>query len=331
MDFLPLEIQSLIINNVKCSCLTVCKTWEKILKDNPPNNDLITHILNKDYYAIQLNCFNFPNKLKETDVDVAIIMNDSLIFKIILNAIYKRLPDTDSILMYFKIDKENSIIIEDIIDNILIKGNYKALQYFLDIHNKSGFPADLTYMSNISNIIVEIKGLNDYQLGHFMMIDYLMGDEEIEWCDDDFECVIEILSSSFDKFCDNLKSEQSKDSIKVIKLIDKLINKNQQGVKKKSRKKHNIINDKKAYLECIHHGLYNIIRSISTIEINNILIEGNELILFLLSLSGNCNIEDVIKFYNKHYDVNLIEGYANILNIKERYNEAIILIKHDIF
>lgn len=321
MDFLPLEIQSLIINNnyIKCCCLTICKTWEKILKDDPPNNDLITHILDKDYYAIQLNCFNFPNKLKEKEANVAIIMNNSLIFKIILSTIYKRLPDTDSILMYLKIDEENSIIIDNIIHHIIIKGNYLALQYFLKIHYDSGFPYDLTYMSNTTNIIKEIKLLNNFQFEHFMMIDYLMEDAEIEWCEGDLKFINRILSSSFNKFYDFIRSKikVNKNNAIFIKLINKLINK----------KNIICIYEGEAYLECVRHGLYNIIKTIPELVTNNLL--DSEFTLFLLSLSGNCDLKDIIRFYHVDYFINYhsnrVKDYVNMLNINDRYNELILL------
>lgn len=342
MNILPLEIQSLIINLVKCSCLDVCKTWVKILKDNSPNNDLITHIVNKDYYAIQFNCFHFPGKLKDKEIiNVAIIMNDSLVFKIMVKTIYQKiLPDSESILMYFIIDNENRVIIDSIVKYIIGQGNYKALEYFIEIHNDSGFPDNLTYMTNISNIIDIIKHLDVYNFGHFMMIDYLMKDTSIEWCDDDFEFIIKMLSSSFDKFHSQLKNSfnRNQNTIKSAVLIDKLINKNKQKIKTRKNinfiKERNVIYDKKAYLECIRHGLYNIIQGIPLIEVNNILIDNNEFTFFLLTLSGNCDLKDIIEFYNKghnkgyyiDYNEDLIKDFVNKLDIEERYNELMKLI-----
>ena len=342
MNILPLEVQSLIINNNKCNCINVCKTWEKILKDNLPNNDLISYIINKDYYAIQFVCFSFPDKLKQTEIiNIVIIMNDSLIYKIILSNIYKILPESDSVIMYFKIDYENTNNINNMIDNIVDTGNYKALQYFFDIHNNSGFPDNLIYMSDITNIINKIKEVDNYQFGHFMMIDYLMGLTEIDWCDDDIEFIMKILSSSFDKFYDQMKSvyKRNQNTIKFVMLIDKLINK--QTLKEKKVKKYNKYNviiknnndDKKAYLECIRHGFYNIIKNIPLIEINNLLKDNNEFTLFLLSLSGSCDLKNIKKFYHVDYYIDrekdLIKDCVNKLDIQERYDELILLIKRN--
>lgn len=336
MNILPLEIQYLIINRIKCNCINVCKTWEKIYKDNLPNNDLITHIVNKDYYAIQFVCFSFPYKLKEKEIiNLAIIMNDSLLYKIILNTIYKTLPNSDSVIMYFKIDKENSDNINNMINHIIDKGNYKALQYFLDIHNNSGFPDNLIYMSDITNIISQFKELDNYQFDHFMIIDHLMGLTEIDWCEDDFDFIIKILSSSFDKFYDQMKDVygRTQNTIKFVTLIDKLINKNNHKIKKKKKFVKEHIDDKKAYLECIRHGLYNIIKNIPLIEINNLLVNDNEFILFLLSLCGNCDLKNVKKFYHVDYHVDcnkdLIKDCVNKLDIQERYNEIMVLIKRN--
>lgn len=343
MNILPLEIQFLIINQVKCYCVNICKTWEKILNDNLPNNDVITHIINKDYYAIQFIFFNFPLKTKEKEIiNVAIIMNDSLIYKIILNNIYKILPVSDSVIMYFRIDYENSTNINNMINHIIIKGNYNALQYFLDIHNNSGFPDNLIYMSDITNIISKIKKLDNYQFDHFMMIDYLIGLTEIDWCDDDVEFIIKILSSSFDKFYDQIKSvyRRNQNTIKFVMLIDKLINKQTLKEKKvKKYDKYNVIiknhndDDKKAYLECIRHGFYNIIKNIPLIEINNLLKDDNEFTLFLLSISGNCDLKNIVKFYHVDYHIDrnkdLIKGCINKLDIEERYSKLMMLIKRN--
>lgn len=357
MNILPIEIQDLIINQVKCYCINICKTWEKILSNNIPNDDLITCMVNKDYYSLQFICFNFSHKLKDKDViNVANIMNDSLIFKIVLKTIYNKiLPNSESILMYFRIDKINSDIINNIIKHIITKGNYKAFEYFIDIHNSSGFPDDLTYMSDINNIISFIKELDDYQFEHFIIIDYLMGRNDINWSEDDLNFITEILSLSFNKFYDKIKKshkhkqnslnfglsmenpESKKDqslSLNFIMLIDKLINKQNINQKKGKYfiKEHNIIIDKKAYLECIRHGLYNIIKNITTIEINNILINNdNQFIFFLLSLSGNCDLKNIIKSYHVDYHVDchteLIIHIVDKLDIKERYNELLCRTK----
>ena len=95
--------------------------------------------------------------------------------------------------------------------------------------------------------------------------------------------------------------------------------------------KHNC--DKKAYLECIRHGLYNIIKYIPLIEINNILISDtdNEFIFFLLSLSGNCDLKNVIKLYHVEYHIDyntlLIKDCVDKLDINERYNDLISLLR----
>lgn len=341
MDIIPLEVQFLVINSVRGHCINVCKIWEKLLKENQPNNDLITHIVNRDYYSIQFVSFNFPNKLKESNIiKKVVIMNDSLIFKIILNRIYVTLlPESENIIMYFKIDYENSRNIDYIVNNIIIDGNYKALQYFIEIHNDSGFPDDLTDMSNVTNIISKIKELDCHHFGHFIMIDYLMGLDDIDWCNNDLKFIIKILSESFDTFYDHLKNIYKRDHMKFIMLIDKLLNKQKIKEKKVERKinkfdffcksdfsQHDILDDKKAYLECVRHGLHNIIENVAAIEINNLLIYENEFVFFLLTLSGNCDLENVSNFYSKYYDIYLIQDFVGKLNIKERYNEVLSII-----
>jgi len=326
MNILPPEIQSLIIEEIKCHCINVCKTWEKMI--NKPNDDLITYIINKDYYAIQFIYFNYPLKSKEKEIiNVAIIMNDSLVFKIILKTIYKMLPETDSIIMYFRIDKENSDIINTLIKHIIVKGNYKALRYFLEIHNSSGFPDDLTYMSDISNIIDVIKKIKDYQFEHFIMIDYLMGLSDIDWCDDDIKFITKILSSSFDKFYKDIRSKKTPNTIKFVMLMDKLINKQKIRTRKNIVfvKEDTTINNKKAYLECIRHGLHNVIKNMPSTEIL-LINDNNEFVLFLLSLSGNCKIKDIIKFYHVDYLISYNEELIKDCINKERYDELLSLI-----
>jgi len=349
MDVLPQEVQYLIINQIftKCYCLNVCKQWEKMIKDNKPNNDLITHIISRDYYAIQYNCFNCKIITREV-INVAIFMNDSLIFKIILKTIYtKILPESDSVIMYFKADNYDRTIIDSIVNHIIIKGNYKALKHFTKIHYNSGFPYDLTYMSNISNIIYHIHKLEDHKFGHFKMINNLMKDPGIEWSDDDIESTIQILASSFDKFYNEMKNDKN---IKFIILINKLINPNKKKVKKVKQQKipdkcnrtikykytvqeRNIINDKKAYLECIRHGLHNITDGIPMIKSNDIIkfSDDSELTFLLLSLSGNCDLKDIILLYHIEYHIDynkeIIEDIIDKLDMNERYNELISRLK----
>jgi len=319
MDTLPLEVQSLIINQIpiKCHCINICKAWEKLLKENPINNDFITCISNKDYYAIQLNCFKFPYIITECKIINEITkVNDSLIYKIILKTIYEKiLPESDSIIMYFKIDTENSTILNCTIENIISMGNYEALSYFLDIHNNSGFPENLFRMSNITNIVDTIKYVGEHEFEHFKMIDNLMKDENISWGSEDLGFIVQMLSISFDEFYDQIKRTKFGKPIK--KLICPTI------------KDRIYIMDKKAYLESIRHGLHNIsnkIAPINDMDKN----EDNQVIFFLLALSGNSGLRDIKRLYHidyhSWYDKKMINDNVDILGIKERYEELLRLI-----
>ena len=316
MDSLSLEIQSSIINQIKCYCINVCKTWEKLLKDNLINYDFITSISNKDYYVIQYHCFKFPYEVKKSKIANLIFkINDSLIYKIVLKTIYERiLPESDSIIMYFKIDIANSNILNSIVYNIILKGNNEALDYFLDIHNTSGFPEDLFELSNISNIIDAIKNVDDHRFDHFKMIDNLMGDKNISWGSDDLEFINQMLSESFNKFYDKIKRTRFGKSVKklICPTIKDRIN----------------VNNKKAYLESIRHGLHNISDKIS--PINNLIInsnEDNQVIFFLLALSGNCPLHDIKRLYHvdyhSWYDKKIINDNIDLLGVKERYEELL--------
>lgn len=298
----------------------MCKIWEKLLKDNLLNDDFITYINNKDYYAIQFNCFKFPYKATETiAINRMFKVNDSLIYKIILKTIYEKiLPESDSIIMYFKIDHENSTILNCIVNNIISIGNYEALDYFLDIHNNSGFPDDLFKMSSITNIIDAIKNVGEYEFEYFKMIDNLMKDTNILWGSEDLEFITQMLSGSFDEFYDKIKLTKFGKPIK--KLICPTI------------KDMIYIMNKKAYLECIRHGLHNINDKMSQVskvsQINNI--EDNQVIFFLLALSGNCGLNDIKRLYHidyhSWYDKKMINDNIDILGIKERYEELLRLI-----
>jgi protein tyrosine phosphatase len=118
-----------------------------------------------------------------------------------------------------------------------------------------------------------------------------------------------MFSLSFDRFYDKIKQENFGE------LIKKLIC---------SKTKDRIgLMDKKAYLECIRHGLHNINDKMSQVskvsQINNI--EDNQIIFFLLALSGNSDLHDIKRLYHidyhSWYDKKIIHGAIDLLGIRK--------------
>lgn len=294
MNLLPLDLQSLIINITccKCSCLNICKTWEKLLKNDLPECDLIGNVMNRDYYAIQYNTFSFRYKLFEIDIiDMALNMNDDIILKLIINWMSEQESFYEQIVY--------------LLEGIFRIGNFKVLKYifvckaYKILYDEMNKPYKWTtkFINNIEN-----NGL-------ITSTDFKLMDKYIRYIPNESYIFLKLkrgnligmLVLSYNKF-------QYEYNIKIKNDSNKLPN-----------------YQEKAYFECIRHGLYGIIKNIDYLESIHKIYISLRRTLFFLSLSGTADIEDVLKYANFNHDLyrNKINKFITKLNIRDRYTKIL--------